>query len=640
MTDLLDFTASPALDVAGTAADPAGAAQGLAVPPDGNGTADGPAHPAGTAGEAAALLACAEGMVRRVKTGGWSMSDLRKVSGAAGSLRSCLDSVVCDVTAAMTALSSKGRAAGVISEQTGMSKRDANRVANVAEGLASMPNTKKKLAEGKFTFGHAASLVNAAGAGGAEVIDNDKGLLAQAETKPADVFAGDAKRAALKASRDNGEAELDRQRKARRASLGKDRDSGMGFLHAELDPISHGLISQVLQTHADRLWRKDSKAGKTGSRSGVQRMADALLETITGLDALTHQPLPDTGAKNSRPQLIITADIGLINGQNPDGACEIIGTGPVPPSILQTLSPDTKLTGMIFSGDGRTLWLGTATRTPNAAQRLAITVRDRGCAQCGAPMHQCDIHHIRPWEQGGPTDIDNLQALCSPCHRQHHHDQDQKAGRQPRLRKKTGKSGRKNRKSNGAAGGTQGTIAMNHSSSGIQHRIPVAQIPGLTGTNRSPCEGQSRQARGTVGCSPAVTGNSSVVSAENLASTGASRSRDGPASTDTASGKTPASVSRSRDGPASTDTASGKTPAGAPGNREDCARSNAAGSKAPAGETRSRDGPGAAGNGSGVSPENLSSTNATGNREDCARSNAAGSKAPAGDTRSRDGPDP
>ena len=317
MTDLLDFTASPALDVAGTAADPAGAAQGLAVPPDGNGTADGPAHPAGTAGEAAALLACAEGMVRRVKTGGWSMSDLRKVSGAAGSLRSCLDSVVCDVTAAMTALSSKGRAAGVISEQTGMSKRDANRVANVAEGLASMPNTKKKLAEGKFTFGHAASLVNAAGAGGAEVIDNDKGLLAQAETKPADVFAGDAKRAALKASRDNGEAELDRQRKARRAGLGKDRDSGMGFLHAELDPISHGLISQVLQTHADRLWRKDSKAGKTGSRSGVQRMADALLETITGLDALTHHPLPDSGAKNSRPQLIITADIGLINGQKP-----------------------------------------------------------------------------------------------------------------------------------------------------------------------------------------------------------------------------------------------------------------------------------------------------------------------------------
>ena len=478
---------------------------------------------------------------------------------------------MCDITTEIAALTTPGRAAGVISEQTGKSKRDASRLAKVAQGLAAMPNTKKKLSEGGFTIDHAAALVNTAETAGAEAVDNDEALLGLAESKPADVFAGDAKRAKLKASRDRGEAELKRQRNARKASLGKDRDSGMGILHAELDPVSHGLLAQALQTHADRLWRTDSKAGNTKSRTAPQRMADALLETITGLDALTHQPLPATssGGKGSgRPQLIITADIGLFDGANPNGACEILGTGPVPPAILERLSADTAVAGMIFSGDGRALWLGTSTRTPNAAQRLAIAVRDKGCVRCGAPIHLADIHHISEWENGGPTDIDNLQALCGPCHRQHHHDQDQRNGRQPRRRKPPKRNG-KNRKNNGTAGGTQGTLAMN--SSGIQHRIPVGQIPSLTGTNRSPCEGQNRASPDTTGATRSRQGWTS--SAEGEIGLGpARRERPGTASPKRSPGAEPSS-------------------AGATGNPDDRARSSAAGRKATAVGIRSRDGP-------------------------------------------------
>ncbi len=478
----------------GEAGGQAGDAQGLTLPADGPASgqagqaAGGPtAEPAGASRDAVALFGRAEALVREVRPGGRSLGELRAAAGAAKRLQGGLDAAMCDITTEIAALTTPGRAAGVISEQTGKSKRDASRLAKVAQGLAAMPNTKKRLAEGGFTIDHAAALVNTAETAGAETVDNDEALLGLAESKPADVFAGDAKRAELKASRDRGEAELKRQRKARKASLGKDRDSGMGILHAELDPVSHGLLAQAVQTHADRLWRTDSKAGNTAGRTGPQRMADALLETITGLDALTHEPLPanSSGGKASgRPQLIITADIGLIDGANPHGACEMLGTGPVPPAILGRLSADTAVAGMIFAGDGRALWLGTSTRTPNAAQRLAIAVRDKGCMRCGAPMHMADIHHIVEWENGGPTDIDNLQALCGPCHRQHHHDQDQKTGRQPRRRKnKPAKKTGKNRK-NGAAGGTQGTIAMNSGRS-IQHRIPADKIPSLTATNRS-----------------------------------------------------------------------------------------------------------------------------------------------------------
>ncbi len=532
----------------------------LALDPAGAVGAAGPA-----AGDAVALFGRAERLVRQVRPGGRSLGELRAAAGAAKSLQGGLDAAMCDITAEIAALTTPGRAAGVISEQTGKSKRDASRLAKVAQGLAAMPNTKKKLSEGGFTIDHAAALVNTAQTAGAETVDNDEALLGLAESKPADVFAGDAKRAELKASRDRGEAELKRQRKARKASLGTDRDSGMGILHAELDPVSHGLLAQAVQTHADRLWRQDSRAGNTAARTGSQRMADALLETITGLDALTHKPLPATsGGKGSgRPQLIITADIGLIDGRNPDDACEVLGTGPVPPAILRRLSADTRVAGMIFGGDGRALWLGTSTRTPNAAQRLAIAVRDKGCVRCGAPMHMADIHHIVEWENGGPTDIDNLQALCGPCHRQHHHDQDQRNGRQPRRRR----TAKKNRKNNGTAGGTQGTIAMN--SSGIQHRIPAGEIPSLTGTNRSPGEDSNPAS---------ATGNP-----------------DDRARSSASGGRNPAGGSRSRDGPGTTDTkhspGEGTDSACATGNRDGRARSGAAGGKAPAGGTRSRDGP-------------------------------------------------
>lgn len=112
--------------------------------------------------------------------------------------------------------------------------------------------------------------------------------------------------------------------------------------------------------------------------------------------------------------MVVVADIGVIDGTDPGGRCEIVGTGPVPASILAELSPDTRLTGMIFAGRGRPLWMGRSLRLANIHQHLAVVVRDRGCVTCGAPMQRCEIHHVREWQNGGVTDIDNLMALCGP----------------------------------------------------------------------------------------------------------------------------------------------------------------------------------------------------------------------------------
>ena len=133
----------------------------------------------------------------------------------------------------------------------------------------------------------------------------------------------------------------------------------------------------------------------------------------------TLRPLPDRqGSGKAVTQLVAVADLGLIDGSRPDGSCEILGTGPVPPSVLDNLSPDASVCGIIFGGKGRVLWLGRNQRLGNGAQRLAAAVRDRGCVRCDAPVHRTELHHLRDWYDGGPTDIDNLVSLCGPHHRQ------------------------------------------------------------------------------------------------------------------------------------------------------------------------------------------------------------------------------
>jgi hypothetical protein len=74
-----------------------------------------------------------------------------------------------------------------------------------------------------------------------------------------------------------------------------------------------------------------------------------------------------------------------------------------------------------FERHGRVIGSGRATRTVNRRLRRALEYRDRCCVVpgCGATggLH---AHHIRHWEDGGPTELDNLVLVCPYHHRAHH----------------------------------------------------------------------------------------------------------------------------------------------------------------------------------------------------------------------------
>lgn len=63
--------------------------------------------------------------------------------------------------------------------------------------------------------------------------------------------------------------------------------------------------------------------------------------------------------------------------------------------------------------------LGSPQRCFTSAQRRAITARDGGCIipGCTIPAAWCEIHHVDPAENGGPTHTDNGVLLCWAHHR-------------------------------------------------------------------------------------------------------------------------------------------------------------------------------------------------------------------------------
>ena len=156
--------------------------------------------------------------------------------------------------------------------------------------------------------------------------------------------------------------------------------------------------------------------GGEGLRSWGQLRADALdLLTSGDAEGLTG------GGSGGRPkaEIIAVADIGVLAGDNPAGRCEIPGTGPVPPEVLQRIACDAQLTGLIFA-DGKPLYHGSTVRTATAAQWRMLIARDRGCIGCGAPPEQCQAHHIVPYARLRRTDIDNLVLVCWRCHHNIH----------------------------------------------------------------------------------------------------------------------------------------------------------------------------------------------------------------------------
>ena len=367
----------------------------------------------------AALL----GELERIEITPMSNPRAERTLNLLGRMNTRVASMMCDVTRTVSATDSDSDPAEVLRTKARLPRRESKRLAKVARHLSDMPKVRERFADGDITLEHATALANAAEKVGPDTVEADPGLLESADQLLPDTFERHAKKWSERKLIEQGVNPLERQRRAREAKLWVEDQTGLGVLMAKLPAPQFTHLRQALDHHYMQLLRRDGAEGRdpNGVRSPKQRLTDAVFELVCNRDANTGEFITETPGytkAKASTQVILVAPMGVVDGTNPQGHVEIVGVGPVPRQILETLTPDTELAGMIFDHAGRPLWLGRKQRLANAAQRLAVAIRDGGCFECGAPMHRCDLHHIKEWHRdNGPTDIDNLVAACRKHHK-------------------------------------------------------------------------------------------------------------------------------------------------------------------------------------------------------------------------------
>ena len=148
------------------------------------------------------------------------------------------------------------------------------------------------------------------------------------------------------------------------------------------------------------------------ARTWMQRRLDGLLNM--GRSALPHAH--DGAATGADLYMVhVIADLDRLIGG--DGRAVLRDGTPIDDATLAAIMCDCSTVAHLTRDGIEPLALGRKTREWSAAQRRAIMARDGGvCIIPGCDSTHVDIHHLRPWEAGGPTDTANGAPECRPHH--------------------------------------------------------------------------------------------------------------------------------------------------------------------------------------------------------------------------------
>ena len=316
----------------------------------------------------------------------------------------------------------------VLRDHAGKSKSQARRSLGTAEVLDEMPGLRSAVDAGDVSLANAERLADAAKQVAPETVDSASDLLAMARELPPDQFAREASAWTQRHQIDHGHDDWLNKRQQRYLKTWKQKN-GMVRMDGLLDPETGTRICSRLQGVVEELRRQDQKSARTGAsgasnpgageeqRSWDQLRADAL-DLLTSGAAEGAKSRGDSGGR-PKAEIIVVADIGAFTGDDPAGRCEIPGTGPVPPAVLERIACDAHLTGLLFH-KGKPLHHGATVRTATKDQWRALIARDRGCIGCGAEPARCQAHHIVPYARFRRTDIENLVLVCWRCHHNIH----------------------------------------------------------------------------------------------------------------------------------------------------------------------------------------------------------------------------
>ena len=307
--------------------------------------------------------------------------------------------------------------AQVLADAAGLSRRDAHSQVNTARVIEAVPAVRDAVESGRVSQANAKRLADAVEKTSAADVESDRELLAKAESMRPEQFAREARRWTSNHQADGGAADYQRLR-ARRCVRVWDGDDGMVHLRGEFDPVTGKRIANRLREAASRLHDADKQQAADSSghkrRSFDQCMADAL-------DNLTGNNSSRAGNGGGKPFADICV-VAHVDDQTGELVAELPDGERLPAAVLEQLSCNAKLTGVVYDRKGKPIWRTESRRTVTEAQWQLLIAKWGGCFHCGANPGICQGHHIEPASQGGPTKLDNLVPACWSCHHRIHHD--------------------------------------------------------------------------------------------------------------------------------------------------------------------------------------------------------------------------
>jgi hypothetical protein len=181
-----------------------------------------------------------------------------------------------------------------------------------------------------------------------------------------------------------------------------------------LDPIGGSILARELERIGDELFKADWAEAKARVGDGVnashlartpaQRRADALVE-------MARRSGGGTGGGGGRPLFNVLVGYETFAGM----ICQLGNGTVVTPGSLRPWLDEAWVQRVVFDGPSRVIDVGERRRFFTGATRTAVQLRDQKCFHddCEAPAESCQVDHVVPWAEGGPTTQANGRAACA-----------------------------------------------------------------------------------------------------------------------------------------------------------------------------------------------------------------------------------
>lgn len=297
----------------------------------------------------------------------------------------------------------------LVAWKTGCSPANAHTIATIAGRLHEFPRCAEGLREGRLSLDQIGVIAGRAGAG------SDEHYAALAAVATVTQLRTAVKLEPQPEPTPDTASESE-ERPAPRPSITQTSDADFSHWHIKLPHPEAAIFEAALASHREALigeWKQDQERGNDDPaslrRPPFPGTAEAFLRLVqTGWDAeatrrphghhttvVVHVDLAQRVAGLHLGPLLTDADRRYLGC---DASCEVW-----------------------FERDGRVIGAGRTTRLISRRLRRALEHRHPTCAVpgCGA-TRGLHAHHIRHWEDGGPTELDNLVLLCPYHHRLHH----------------------------------------------------------------------------------------------------------------------------------------------------------------------------------------------------------------------------